>query len=164
MTLENFIMIVSSTFILGGFIAIMFPIAPPIITIWFGIFIYAMSHNFSTIGQNYMILISLIALSTIFLDYTLSRSGSRKLQAGPWGILGAVIGGLVGSIFGPLHTYLTGPIVGAIVFELLRGRDQVYSYKAGNYTIVAFMGGTLVKLVAGVAMTGLFILRLRGSL
>ncbi len=164
MTLDAFITVVSSLLILGGFVAIMFPIAPPIITIWFGIFIYAISQDFATIGQNYMILISLIALSTIFLDYTLSRSGSRKLQAGPWGVFGAVVGGLIGSVFGPFHTYLTGPIVGAIVFELMRGRDQVYSYKAGNYTIVAFMGGTLVKLVAGVAMTGLFILRLQGKL
>lgn len=164
MTLDTFIAIISSILILGGFIAIMFPFAPPIVTIWFGIFIYAISRDFATIGQNYMLLISLIALSTIFLDYTLSRSGSRKLKAGPWGVLGAVIGGVVGSFFGSFHTYLTGPIVGAIVFELLRGRDQVYSYKAGNYTIVAFMGGTLVKLVAGVAMTGLFILRLQGRL
>lgn len=164
MTLETLITIVASLLILGGFIAIIFPIAPPIITIWFGIFIYAIGQDFTTIGQNYMLLISGIAMATIVLDYTLSRSGSQRLKAGPWGVLGAVIGGIVGSLFGSIHTYLTGPITGAIVFELLRGRDQVYSYETGNYTIVAFMGGTLVKLIAGVAMTGLFILRLQGKL
>lgn len=164
MSLESLITVVSGLLILGGFIAIIFPIAPPIITIWFGIFIYAVSRDYATIGKNYMLLISLIAVATIFLDYTLSRSGSRRLKAGPWGVLGAVIGGLVGSLFGPVPTYLVGPMVGAIVFELIRGRDQVYSYQTGNYTIVAFMGGTLVKLVAGVAMTGLFILRLQGKL
>ncbi len=164
MSLETLIAIVAGLFILGGFIAIIFPIAPPIITIWFGIFIYAISQDFEQIGRSYMLLISVIALATIFLDYTLSRSGSRRLKAGPWGVLGAVVGGIAGSLFGPIHTYLTGPITGAIVFELLRGRDQVYSYQTGNYTIVAFMGGTLVKLVAGVGMTGLFILRLQGRL
>lgn len=163
MSLTPFIAVLSGLLILGGFIAIIFPIAPPIITIWFGIFIYAISQDFQTIGQSYMMLISGIAFATIILDYTLSRSGSQRLKAGPWGVLGAIVGGIVGSLFGPIHTYLTGPITGAIVFELLRGRDQVYSYQTGNYTIVAFMGGTLVKLIAGVAMTGLFILRLQGK-
>lgn len=164
MSLETLITIVAGLLILGGFVAIIFPIAPPIITIWFGIFIYAVSQDYETIGQSYMILISGIALATVLLDYTLSRSGSQQLKAGPWGVLGAVVGGIVGLVFGPIHAYLTGPITGAIVFELIRGRDQVYSYQSGNYTIVAFMGGTLVKLIAGVAMTGLFILRLQGKL
>lgn len=164
MNLATLVTLLSTILILGGFIAIMFPFAPPIITIWFGIFLYAISQDFATIGQNYMLTISLIAVGTVILDYTLSRSGSRRLQAGPWGVLGAVLGGLIGYIFSPIHAYLTGPIVGAIVFELLRGHDQVYSYKAGNTTIVAFMGGTLVKLVAGVAMTGIFILRLQGRI
>lgn len=164
MTLEILITIVASLLILGGFVAIIFPIAPPIITIWFGIFIYAISQDYENIGQSYMLLISGIALSTVILDYTLSRNGSQRLKAGPWGVLGAVVGGIVGLVFGPIHAYLTGPIIGAVVFELVRGRDQVYSYQSGNYTIVAFMGGTLVKLIAGVAMTGLFILRLQNKL
>lgn len=164
MSLAPFITIISGLLILGGFIAIIFPIAPPIITIWFGIFVYAISQDFATVGQSYMLLISGIALATVVLDYTLSRSGSQRLKAGPWGVLGAVAGGVAGSLFGPIHAYLTGPIAGALIFELLRGRDQVYSYQTGNYTIVAFMGGTLVKLIAGVAMTGMFILRLQGKI
>lgn len=157
--------ILSIVFILGGLITIIFPIAPAIPTIWFGIFIYAISHDFGAgVNQTFMLLISIIAIGTIFLDYTLSRTGVKKLRAGPWGIFGAVAGGLVGSVFGAIGGYLVGPLAGALVIELVLGRDQVYSYKSGNYTIIAFMGGTIIKLLASIAMIGLFILRLQGKL
>lgn len=149
---------------MGGLFSILFPIAPSIPTVWFGIFIYAISHNYLDINQQFMVLISVIALATIILDYTLSRSGFQKMKAGPWGIIGAVIGGAAGTVFGPIGTYLAGPILGAIVAESLRGRDRVYSYKTGNYTIIAFMGGTVIKLVAALGMIGLFILRLQHKL
>lgn len=153
--------IASLALILGGLFSIIFPIAPSIPTVWFGIFIYAVSHNYLDINQQFMVMISAIALATIVLDYTLSRSGFQKLKAGPWGIVGAVLGGAVGTLFGPIGTYLAGPILGAIIAETLRGRDRIYSYQSGNYTIIAFMGGTVVKLVAALAMIGLFILRLQ---
>lgn len=156
--------IVSIILVLGGFVSILFPIAPSIPTIWLGIFIYAAAHQYIGVDQTFMMIISIIALGTILLDYTLSRGGVRKLQAGPWGVLGAVLGGAVGTFFGPIGTYLVGPIVGSIVVELFRGRDRVYSYQSGNYTIVAFMGGTIIKLVAALAMVGLFILRLQHKL
>lgn len=153
--------IVSLALILGGLVSILFPIAPSIPTIWFGIFIYGASHQYINVNQQFLMYVTLIALSTIILDYTLSKGGARKFKAGPWGILGAIAGGAVGTLFGPFGTYLFGPTIGAVAFELLHGRDQVYSYQSGNYTIVAFMGGTLIKLVAALAMIGLFILRLQ---
>lgn len=156
--------IVSLILILGGLFSILFPIAPSVPTVWFGIFIYAASHNYLDIDQQFMVIISVIALATILLDYALSRSGFQKMKAGPWGIVGAVLGGAVSTVFGPIGTYLAGPILGAIIAETLRGRDRVYSYKTGNYTIVAFMGGTVIKLVAALGMIGLFILRLQHKL
>ncbi len=156
--------ILSFVLILGGIITIVFPIAPSIPTIWFGIFIFAASHHYDTISQTFLALVSIIAVVTIILDYTLSRSGIKKLRAGPWGILGAVVGGLVGSLFGSISGYLIGPLAGALVFELFLGRDQIYSYKSGNYTIVAFMGGTIIKLLAAIGMVGLFTLRLQGKI
>lgn len=150
--------------ILGGFFSILFPIAPALPTVWLGVFIYAASHKYVGVDQTFMMIVSVIALGTILLDYTLSRGGVRKLQAGPWSILGAVLGAAVGTFFGPIGTYLAGPILGAIIVETLRGHDRVYSYQSGNYTIVAFMGGTILKLVAALAIIGLFLLRLQHKL
>lgn len=164
MTIASISTVLSWILIVGGFATIIFPIAPSIPTIWFGIFLYAISHNYATISQNFLLIVSLISVGTIILDYTLSRSGVQKLRAGPWGVLGAVIGGIGGALINPIFAYLIGPLVGAITIELLRGRDQVYSYQSGNYTVVAFMGGTIIKLLAAIAMIGFFILRLQGKI
>lgn len=164
MSIETISTVLAFALIIGGVVAILFPFAPSIPMVWFGIFIYAISHDFLDISQQFMITVSLIAVGTVFLDYTLSRSGVQKMQAGPWGVLGAVLGGLVGSLFSPIATYLIGPLIGAVATELLRGRDRVYSYKSGHYTIVAFMGGTIVKLLASIVMVGMFVLRLQGKI
>lgn len=158
--IETISTILSLVLIIGGLLSIVFPVAPSIPTVWFGIFIYAVSHKYLIINQQFMVIVSLIALATIMLDYLLSRSGVQKLKAGPWGIVGAVGGGAIGSFFGPIGTYLAGPILGAIIAETIHGRDRVYVYQTGNTTIVAFMGGTIIKLVAALGMIGLFILRL----
>lgn len=159
--MQSFVTIISFILILGGLISIIFPIAPSIPTIWFGIFIYSISHHFISINNQFMLLITLIGLLTILLDYSLSRGGTKKLRADSWGIIGALLGGALGSFFDPIGTFLVGPILGAIIAELIRGRDNVYSYSSGNTTVVAFMGGTIVKLIAALAMIGLFILRLQ---
>lgn len=147
-----------------GFGAIFLPFAPSLPLIWFGIFLYAISHQFNEVSRNFMAAISTIAIVTIVLDYTLYRFGIRKFRAGAWGVIGALVGFVVGSFFNHVAAYIAGPILGAIAFETLRGHDQVYSFKTGNTTVVAFMGGTIVKFAAAIAMIGLFILRLQGKL
>ncbi len=162
MGIEQLSTIVSGILIIGGLIAIALPFAPSIPSIWFGIFLYGISRGFTEVDSQFMVMITGIAIATLVLDYTLSRSGVQRLTAGPWGVFGAVVGGLVGALFNPIMTYVVGPILGGIVFEMLRGRDRVFSYQSGKYTIVAFMGGTIVKLVASIIMIGLFVLRLQG--
>jgi len=147
-----------------GFFSIFLPVAPSIPVIWLGMFVYAFSRNFAVIDRVFMAIVSLIAIATIFLDYTLYRFGVQKFRAGLWEVLGAILGFVVGSFFAPLVAYLIGPVIGAIAFGTLRGRDQIYSWRTGNTTVVAFMGGTIVKLVAALTIIGLFILRLRGKL
>ncbi len=83
---------------------------------------------------------------------------------GFWGVAGAIAGGGIGWLFGPVGGFIVGPILGAIISEMLRGRDRVFAYQAGNTTVVAFMGGTIVKLLAAILMIGLFSLRLEGKI
>lgn len=163
LTVELLSAVISFILITGGLIAILLPFAPSIPTIWFGIFVYAISHHFDVVTRNFLALITIIALFTIFLDYTLSRSGVQKIRAGGWGIAGAAIGFFIGSFFGSIVQFIIGPVLGAIIGESLHGRDQVFAFKTGNYTVVAFMGGTIIKLVAAIIMIGLFFMRLQGK-
>lgn len=140
-----------------GLISIVFPFLPSIPVIWLGIFLYGVGTNFAVVDAQFMLLISLLAFATVFLDYTTSVWGLKKYHGSTWGIVGAVVGGLVGSLFGLLGGFVIGPIFGAVIFEMLRGRDNVFGIETDRFTIIGFIGGTLVKFSVGVAMIGLFL-------
>lgn len=161
--MELLSIIVSYVLILGGLVTIILPVAPSIPTVWLGIFVYGAAHQYIGVNQNFLMLETLLALGAIALDYTLNRFGLQKFKVDSWSIIGALIGGGIGLFIGPPFEYLVGPVLGAVIFSLARGRDSVYIYQAGRTMVVGFMGGTLIKLVVALVMIGLFILRLRGE-
>lgn len=140
-----------------GLISIVFPFLPSIPVIWLGIFLYGVGTNFQVVNANFMLIISLLAFTTIFLDYTTSVWGLKKYRGSLWGVLGAILGGLFGSLFGILGGLVIGPVFGSIVFEMLRGRDNVYGVETERFTVIGFIGGTIVKFSVGIAMIGLFL-------
>lgn len=161
MTLSNLltsaIFLATSAVMIIGLISIMFPFLPSIPVIWLGIFLYGVGTNFSVVTSNFMLLISLLAFATIFLDYTTTVWGLKKYHGSLWGILGAIIGGFVGSLWGILGALVVGPVLGSIIFEMIRGHDNVFGIETERFTIVGFVGGTIVKFSVGVAMIGLFL-------
>ncbi|MBI4092785.1 MAG: DUF456 domain-containing protein [Candidatus Kerfeldbacteria bacterium] len=166
-TLPNVPSLLTSTVFLAtfavmlvGLISIVIPFLPSIPVIWLGIFLYGVGTNFAVVDANFMLLISLLAFATVFLDYTTTVWGLKKYRGSFWGIVGAALGGFVGSIWGIFGAFVIGPIFGSIVFEMLRGRDNVYGVETERFTIVGFIGGTIVKFSVGVAMIGLFLWKL----
>ena len=147
-----------------GLISIVFPFLPSIPVIWLGIFLYGVGTNFEVVNPSFMLLISLLAFATIFLDYTTTVWGLKKFHGSLWGILGAVVGGFVGSLWGILGALVIGPVFGSIIFEMLRGRDNVFGLETERFTIIGFIGGTLVKFSVGVAMIGLFLWKILSAL
>ncbi len=164
MNIESLSTVVAWALIGLGFFSIFLPIAPSIPVLWLGMFVYAASHSFEVITKPFMATVSAIAVGTIFLDYTLFHFGMQKFRAGAWEVVGAIIGFAIGSFFGQFYALVVGPALGGVIFALMRGRDQIYSFKTGNTTVVAFLGGTIVKLIAAVIMIGLFVLRIRENL
>jgi uncharacterized protein YqgC (DUF456 family) len=97
-----------------------------------------------------------LMLLSLALDFAASLVGARKLGATWRGVLGATVGGIVGLFFGPLALIL-GPFVGAMLFELLGGRDFKEAGRAGLGAVLGFLAGALGKVACAVAMTGLFL-------
>ncbi len=145
---------------LVGFVSILFPYLPSVLVIWLGAFLYGVGTNFEVVDAPLMLVISALAFGTVLLDYFSNAWGHRKFRGSVWGVLGALLGGFVGSVFGPFGGFVVGPIFGAIVFEMIRGRDNIFGIETDHFTIVGFIGGTLVKFAVGVAMIGLFFWRL----
>lgn len=100
--------------------------------------------------------IALLALGSYGIEFAAGYFGAKRFGASKWGSLGAMIGALIGIFFG-LPGIFIGPIVGAIVFEFLRGRRLIAAGKAGWGTLLGNLGGILAKLLIAIAMIVLFL-------
>jgi len=100
------------------------------------------------------ILGALMALS-LAMDYLASMAGAKKLGATWRGVLGAIVGGLVG-IFFSLPGILLGPFLGALLFEMIGGREWKEAARAGLGAVMGLFVGALGKLACSTAMMGLF--------
>ena len=152
-----FIAIISFLVMMFGLLGIIFPFFPSVILIWTGFFLYAGITQFQIITFDYLFLATLLTFVAVFLDYVAAYWGTKKYNATVWGIGGAIIGGAIGSIFHWFPAVLMGAFVGAIVGEVFSGRDEIFKIEFKTYTIIGFVGGTIVKITVGVTMIGLFV-------
>lgn len=139
-----------------GLAAIIFPLVPSIPFIWLGIFLYGLVSDFEKVSIDFVLLVTMLGMATIILDYIAASYGVKKFRASAFGLTGALVGGLLGFAFGPLGGFVIGPLLGAIVGETLVGRDILFRYETKRYVVIGLIGGTLIKVVVGVAMVGLF--------
>lgn len=140
-----------------GFLGTIFPSLPGLPLLWTVVVLYGLTTQFQKIDISFLILTTLMIVLVILLDIIASVRGTKKLEISAWGVFGAIAGGVVGSGFHSLPILIILPIVGAVIGELISGRDAVYKVETSGYHLVGFVGGTIVK--AGVAITiiGLFL-------
>lgn len=145
---------------LVGLAGIVTPRFPGIHLVWFGIFLYAVVTGFAKITPAFLAAMAVIVLLSYALDYWNVRLGMKRFHATWHGVVGAVIGGLSASFFGIVPGLTIGPLFGAIVGEMLAGRDSVFSMETEKFRIVGYVGSTVVKIMFGVAMIGSWIWQL----
>lgn len=80
------------------------------------------------------------------VDNLMSIFGAKKFGAGKAGMIGSFVGLFLGLSFGPIGI-IGGPLVGAIVGELIAGKNSNDALKAGIGTFIGFLCGTLLKLI-----------------
>src|SRR6266513_4263415 len=87
---------------------------------------------FGAAGANNWVLAALVFLTllSVVFDYLASMFGAKKLGATWRGVLGAIVGGLIG-IFFSLPGILLGPFLGALLFEMIGGREWKEAARAG---------------------------------
>lgn len=102
-----------------------------------------------------LIVMAALMVFSLALDYVATLVGARKLGATWRGVVGAGVGGIVGIFLGPVALVL-GPFVGAVLFEMLGGREIKEASRAGLGAVLGLLAGTLGKIACAIAMTGLF--------
>lgn len=89
----------------------------------------------------------LLVIVVQILDYVVPLLGTKYSGGSRWGTRGCLAGTLVGLFFMPWGIVL-GPFLGAVLGELLGGRQTFDALRSGFGSLIGFLLGTVLKCVA----------------
>ena len=102
-----------------------------------------------------LVLLGLLMCLSLGMDYLASMYGAKRLGATWRGVLGAVVGGMVGLFFN-IPGIILGPFLGALLFEMVGGREWKEAARAGLGALLGLFVGALGKMACCSAMMALF--------
>lgn len=124
------------------------------------VLIGAIAHKiyFKSESAGWFVLTLLVLITAVaqIMDYLATVYGAKRFGATRKGMFGAVVGGIVGLFFN-LPGILLGPFIGAVIFELLGGREWKPSMRAGIGATLGLFAGAVGKLLCCLAMIILFV-------
>jgi len=156
--------ITASLLIAIGLLATVLPVLPGTIIAFCGILVHKLWLGDGSVSWAFISVALAITVLTIVIDIWCTWWGARKFGASWLGAFGAVIGGIAGFLFFSLPGLVFGPIVGAVLFELMNNRDSAQAAKAGFGTIVGAVVAFFLKIGLTVGMVAAFYMALPATL
>lgn len=158
--LDLLIIFLCALLIMTGIVNIVFPFLPGLPLVWLGIFIYTIYTRFEKINLLTLGLVTLLIILMAGVELWTTKKNIRMFRASPTGVLGAFLGGMVGISLAGSNGLIEGAILGGLIGQFVAGKDILYSFRAGDYTIFGFLGGSLIQLLTGFIILALFLSRL----
>ena len=149
--------LVAGVLILAGLAGTILPALPGLPLVFAGMLLAAWADHFQLISGWTIGLLAVLTLVSVGVDIAATALGAKRVGAGKGAMLGAALGTLVGAFFA-LPGLLLGPFIGAMVAELVRGRELAHASRIGFGTWVGLALGTVLKLGLAFAMLGIFAL------
>ena len=119
----------------------------------------AIAHRlyFGATSINNAVLLTLFVLTLVSIgfDFLAGALGAKKFGATWRGAVGAIVGGIVGLFFS-LPGIILGPFLGAMVFEMIGGKEFKLAARAGTGAVVGLLLGVVGKCSLCVIMIVLF--------
>ena len=149
--------VLAGALILAGLAGTILPALPGLPLVFAGMLIAAWADGFQQISGWTVGLLALLTLVSVGVDVAATALGAKRVGAGKGAMFGAALGTLVGAFFS-IPGLILGPFLGAMIAELVRGRELAHASRIGFGTWVGLALGTAVKLGLAFAMLGIFVL------
>jgi uncharacterized protein len=153
--MDYLLLILGIVLMLVGIIGCLVPVLPGPPLSFLGIILLHLS-RFGQFTTTSLIVFAAITEVVSVLDYIVPVWGTRQFGGSKYGTRGATIGLIIGIFLGPAGIII-GPLMGAVVGELLFKDDMKYALKAGFGSLLGFMTGIGLKLAASLVMTFYFV-------
>jgi len=141
---------------LVGMAGAIFPLLPGVLAIYPAFFIYGFFISFAPFGIWFWTIQTLIVVVVFVADYAVNAWGVKRFGGSKASIVGSTIGLIAGPFVIPAFGLLLGPLLGAIIGELLAGSNLNQSLKVGFGSIVGLFSSTAVKIILQLIMIILF--------
>ncbi len=146
--------IVGGLLVLAGIVGCVVPIIPGPVLSYGGLLCLLLTSNPPSVKL--LVVFGVVTIVASVLDSVVPAIGAKKFNCSKYGVVGCVVGTFVGLFFMPLGLLL-GPFLGAVAGELIAGKTAAKSVQGGFGALLGFVAGTLLKLVACVAMAVFFV-------
>lgn len=163
--LDFFLLLLSILIVIVGLAGCILPIIPGPPISFIGILIIHFT-RFADFSFNTLFFLGALAVVVQILDYIVPVWGTKKFggsRAGVWGSLLGLIAGIIllpmmGIVLGPFGIIgiLGGPFFGALIGELIAGKESEKAFVAAFGSFIGFITGTLMKLAVSITITIFF--------
>lgn len=158
--MSTFLLALALIIMIIGVVGTLLPILPGTPLIFLAALGYGFYDNFKHITPFVIIVLFLLMGFTFFIDYLSGVIGARRYGATKMGTWGSLIGGILGLILFNLPGIIFGPVIGAILGEMLAGKNLDQAFKVGMGTLLGILGGTIIKIATAIIMVAYFVIKL----
>ena len=154
--MDIFLIIVAGVLMIMAFIGCIVPALPGPILGYAGMWLIHITNRIE-FSMRDLFIAGLITIAAIVLDYIVPAWCTKRFGGSKKGVWGSIIGLIVGMFFSPIpFGFLWGPFVGAVVGELIAGKDHWESLRSGMGSFVGFILSTGLKIAVVVAFCVLY--------
>ena len=142
-----FILLIGLFFALTGLIGCILPVIPGPPLSFLSLIILSWAKNWEPFGFRFLCIMAVLTAAVSLLDYLLPAGGAKKYGASRWGIWGSLTGMPLGLIFFPPWGLVIGGIAGALIGELIAGKETGKALHASWGIFVGYMLSTGLKVL-----------------
>lgn len=147
--------VIGGILIVIGLIGCIVPIIPGPPISYVGVILQQLKSN-PPFSERFLIIMALITIAVTVLDYVVPVWGTKRLGGSKAGMWGSTIGVFVGLFCFPPLGIIIGPFVGAVIGELIVGKEVNVALKSGLGSFLGFLTGTLMKLAVSIVLAFYF--------
>lgn len=144
--METLIIIIGIILLLAGIVGCIIPALPGPVLAYLSLVVLQFTPD-PPFTLNFLIIWALVISLITLLDYVIPIYGTKKFGGSKSGVNGSIIGAIIGFLFLPPLGLILGPFIGALVGELLAGKNSHLALKAAIGSFIGFLAGIFMKII-----------------